>query len=112
MKTLILFLMACFIISGIVFAQEMTDPSELIIGKWENANNMVYEFTADKKVLVNEEEYATFRFLEGVLVLTYMDSAVDFEAGLKFEDENRMKLTEYKDQGDEEKAMLFKRVEE
>ena len=112
MKHLILFLMTCFIISGIMFAQEKATPQELIIGKWRNANNMVYEFTADKKILVNEKEYATFLFSEGVLVLTYKGSDVTFVTGLEFIGENSMKLTEYMDQGDEAKSALFKRLEE
>jgi hypothetical protein len=111
MKHLILFLMACLIISGIAFAQETATPQELIIGKWKNANNMVYEFTADKKILVNEKEYATFRFLEGILVLTYMDADADFVTGLEFEGVDRMSLIEYKDLGDREISMLFKRQE-
>jgi hypothetical protein len=111
MKHFILFLLACVMISGMVFTQETANPKELIIGKWKNANNIIYEFTVDKKVLVGEKEYATFRFLEGVLVLTYLDKDIDFYAGLEFADENHMTLTEYKDQGDKEKIMLFSRLE-
>ena len=110
MKQSILFLMACLIISGIMFAQETAKtPQELIIGKWKNANNMVYEFTADKKVLVSDKEYATFRFLEGVLVMTYRDSGIESETGLEFESEDMMTLTENKGMGEQEKTMLFKR---
>ncbi len=112
MKHLILFLLACFIISGMVFSQEMKTPNELLIGKWKNANNMVYEFTADRKILVNEKEYATFIFSEGELILSYMGSDITFGAGLEFVDENHMRLTEYKDRGDEAITMLFKRLQE
>jgi len=110
--------MTCLIINGMVFAQEMNTPQDaivgpqdLIIGKWKNAKNLVYEFTADKILLVNKRKYAAFRFLEDVLVLTYLDSDADFEAGLKFQDDKRMSLTEYKDLGDKERTMLFKRLE-
>jgi hypothetical protein len=99
------------IISGTAFAQETPTPKELIVGKWKNANNMIYEFTADKKVQVNDKEYATFRFLEGTLVMTYLDSGSETEAGLEFESQDLMTLTEYKGLGEQEKIMLFKRQE-
>jgi hypothetical protein len=116
MKHFIVILIACAVFCGFIFAQEQVQeqktPNELIVGKWKNVSNVAYEFTADHEVLVNGKQYATFRFLENVLVLTYLGSDADFVAGVEFTGDNVMNLTEYQGLGDKEKPMLFKRLED
>ena len=114
MKHTILLLLFSVMISGALVAQESESPTpqEWLIGKWTNESKRVYEFTADLKVLVNDKDYATYRFLEGTLVLTYiLDAGVDVEAGLEFESDSRMELTEYRGMGEKETTRRFKRQE-
>jgi hypothetical protein len=113
MKSLILFLSICFIMSGLAFSQESTiNPEELIVGKWKASGNIFYEFTVDKKVIKQNKEYATYRFLEGVLYLTYIESCLESVTGLKFENAGtHMTLTEYADREDS-MPLHFKRLEE
>lgn len=104
----------CFIIaSGMAFCQEQVEmsPSQAIVGKWKSGSNIVYEFTADKKVLKSGKDYATYRFLEDVLVMKY-EGEMEAVTGLKFGvDYQTLELTEFVDNEDSH-SVLFRRSED
>jgi len=114
MKPLIVLTCICLMVGGLAFSQEEEEinPKDAIVGKWKSSSNLTYEFTADGKVLKSDKEYATYRFLEGVLYLSYAESGAESETGLKFGDDNTtMELTEFKDREDSKTTYLRRIVE-
>jgi hypothetical protein len=76
-----LLLFSCLLI-GLLFACEDSGPAPTVVGKWTEQGGAAWEFTADGKVIIKQNDDATYSLTgDKSLTINYNDErnfAVDF----------------------------------